>query len=633
MKKIIYLSLLLLAVLPSFAGEGEYAVNKIPEALLKNAHVVIRRNERLVQLKSLDKLVVREKIVMTVLDEKGDPYAYMIEGYDKFTSIESMDGTLYDANGKKLKSVKKGDIKDESNVDDISLMDDHRIKRHNFYYRVYPYTVEYETEVINRESMFYPSWNPVPDEHMAVEHSILVIEVPKDYELRYKCYNCIEPVVTNADKKQYKWELANFAAITKEYASPAWKKIVPYIMLAPSQFQIEDFTGNMSDWSELGKFQSVLNKGRDILPDPVKQKVHQLTDGLSTKEQKVHALYNFLQNNTRYISIQLGIGGWRPFDASSVSSKAYGDCKALSNYMVALLKEANILSYYTLVKAGGDVQDIITEFPSQQFNHVITCIPDGKDTIWLECTSQTEVPGYMGEFTGNRHALLITEQGGKLVSTPTYSYKENVRQRTITAAINEEGHLTAQVRTNYKAVARDRIHQIIHGLSNDRIKEYLKDRIDLPSFEIKQFSYKENRSLLPSVDEQIDLVADHYASISGKRIFITPNLLSKTGTRLDVTEERKYDIELSSESTSIDSVEIALPAGYRLEALSPESKLETKFGKYSSSVKLDGDKLRYYRRFEQYSGHHPAKDYADLAKFYEHVLKADRGRVVLVKNE
>ncbi|MBE7170567.1 MAG: DUF3857 and transglutaminase domain-containing protein [Williamsia sp.] len=632
MKKTLYFSLFFLASLPALAGDGDYAASKIPAALLKNAHVVIRNNERLVQLKSLDKMVIREKMVMTVLDEKGDRFAYMAEAYDKFTSIESMDGTLYDADGKKLKSVRKSEIKDESGTGDNNLADDHRYKHHSFYHKIYPYTVEYETEIIERQSMFYPTWDPVDDEHIAVEHSVIVVEVPKDYVLRYKCYNCVEPVISNGDKKQYKWELANFSAVTLEFASPSWKYIVPYVLIAPSQFQIDDYTGNMTDWNEFGKFSSVLNQGRDVLPDAIKQKVHQLTDGLSTREQKVDALYSYLQNNTHYISIQLGIGGWRPFDAAYVSSKAYGDCKALSNYMVALLKEAGITSYYTLIKAG-EVQDIITEFPSQQFNHVITCVPNGKDTMWLECTSQTKAAGYMGEFTGNRHALLITEQGGRLVSTPSYSYKDNIRQRTIKASINEEGHLTAQVRTNYKAVAGEHIYGMIHQLSNDKIKEYLKEKIDLPNFEITQFSYKENRSQLPSVDESIDLLANHYASISGKRIFVVPNLLSKMNTRLDATEERKYDIELGSENTIVDSVEITVPAGYRLEALSPDTKLEAKFGKYSSFLQLDGNKLRYYRRLEQYKGHYAAKEYSDLAKFYDQVYKADRSRVVLVKNE
>ena len=110
----------------------------------------------------------------------------------------------------------------------------------------------------------------------------------------------------------------------------------------------------------------------------------------------------------QYISIKLGIGGWQPLTAKFVSEKGYGDCKALTNLMMALLKEAGIKSNYVLILAGADENDINTSFPASYFNHVICAVPMAADTVWLECTSQVKDPGYMVSFTGNMHSLILT---------------------------------------------------------------------------------------------------------------------------------------------------------------------------------------------------------------------------------
>ena len=85
-----------------------------------------------------------------------------------------------------------------------------------------------------------------------------------------------------------------------------------------------------------------MQKGRDILPEETKLKVQELTKGMTDPVAIIGVLYNYLQQNTNYVGIQLGIGGWQTYDETYVTTKKYGDCKALSNFMISLLKKKEL---------------------------------------------------------------------------------------------------------------------------------------------------------------------------------------------------------------------------------------------------------------------------------------------------
>lgn len=618
-----------------FANGGGYAVANIAPALINNANAVLRLEEMRFEVSGTRETSLRNHYVITILNEKGDHWAEFSEYYNTHREVISVDGFLYDKDGKLLKKIKKKDLEDLSGVSGGSLMEDTRYKRHNFYYKSYPYTIEYDIEVKNKSTLFFPSWSPQGSESLSVEKSTISIVSSPDYTVRYKAFNYkASPIITEEkNKKIMTWSAKDMPAITRESFSPLWHELTTYVVFGPTDFQVDEYKGNMKDWQDFGKFVHSLKVGRDELPDDVKQKIHSIADNIKNPAEKVARLYEFMQSNTRYISIQLGIGGWQPFPAKDVAAKGYGDCKALTNYMYSILKEVGIPSYYSLIRAGKNANYITEDFPSQQFNHVILSVPIQKDTIWLECTSQTMPAGYLGDFTSDRPALMIDENGGKMVRTPKYGVNQNLQVRNIKAVLENNGTLSTNIHTRYTGMQQDNLHDMINALSKEKVKEILVEQLDFSTYDVNNFDYQEQKSSLPYINESLDITVSNYATITGKRLFILPNVMTRSGRKLNIDSTRKFDIQLGYEYKDMDSVEIELPAGYSIEAMPKDVTIQSKFGNYSSSVKFKDNKLLYYRSIEQNSGRYPAKDYNDLAEFYSAIYKADRNRVVLVKNE
>jgi hypothetical protein len=634
--RIAILGLLLSITFSCVANDSKYPADAISDRLKKAANVVKRMEEVTFRLINTGEAVLYRKYAITVLNENGDKNAVMVEYYDKLRKIISIEGALYDAAGNQQKKMRMKDALDQSAVDDNDLMSDDRKKVHQFYYKTYPYTVEYQVEIKLYSSLFFPAWIPQEDEHFSVEQSSYTLICPSKQSVRFRSFNYRHEPITKEENGQkiMKWEIKELAAITRPYAAPQFRELTTMVYFAPTEFEIQGYKGNMSSWEEFGRFQYSLNLNRDKLPPNIVQTVNQLTAGVTDEKEKVKILYEYLQKNTRYISIQLGIGGWQPFEASFVAQKGYGDCKGLTNYMYSLLKAAGIKANYTLIYAGyGNEERMMTDFPAPYFNHVVLAVPSAKDTLWLECTSQDDPPGYMGGFTGNRKALMITENGGVVVSTPRYGIDENTLVRNISAKLQTDGSLSMKVETIYRGTQQDRPGKLVSSYPKDDIENILQQNLQLASCHINAFKYEPFKFPIPELHEELDITANAYATMSGKRIFITPNILSRSTRKLNEDEIRTVDYVFYSAWRDEDKYEIEIPAGYSVEAAPQDVSIKTRFGTYKCSTKLHGNKIIYHRIVEQFSGRFPASDHGELAKFFGEIYKSDRIRMVLVKND
>ncbi len=608
--------------------------NITAEDITKGANIIINSEEIIFTVTSVGSATTKVKTSVTILNDNGMHRAKLYVPYDKLEKVDYIKATSFDKSGKKIKVLKNSDITDVSAVSNFSVFEDNRVKVANMTYSIYPYTIEFEYQTTSRNMMFYPLWRPVDEEKLAVEKSTFQVLMPQGMPLRYREKNLPAQVKkeTTASHDVYTWQIQKMAPVEREPFGPSFGELVPEVRTAPVAFEVEGYQGNMDSWKSYGQWINKLNSGRDVLPEATKQKLQAMVANAKTPEEKISKIYDHLQSNTRYVSIQLGIGGWQPFEASFVDTKGYGDCKALTNYTQAMLKAVGIDSYQALIRAGDDVTDIATNFPSSQFNHVILCVPTPQDTVWLECTSQVAAAGYTGSFTGDRHALLITPEGGKLVKTPDFKANDNVLKRSAVVKIDETGNATAKVTTIYSGLQQESRDEAIHNLQPDEQRKWLYQQVKVPVFDISNFSLSQEKKRLPQVTENLDLNVRKCATISGKRMFLSPNLMNKWTYTPHPIADRKTEVVREMAFLDEDVVEFELPTGYTLEYQPQEMSYASEFGKYTATVKVEGQKVKYSRTLQMDAGRYSPASYAKLIEFYNNVIKADNQQVVFVKN-
>ena len=633
MRFFIFFLVLLLHYSFSFASAPKYPVSQIPEELKKDMYGVIR--EKVVEFKVLakNKSSFFEREVITVLNENGKSLAYKAIGYDKFDKVISIKAILYDGQGNTIRKFKNSEVYDRSSYDGFSLYSDNRVKYLDLTHNVYPYTFEFEYEIEHRYLYSFPDFRLYQDDEVSIQHTNYTIVYPLGLEPRYKVLNTTEPEkVVEGQNAKLIWNFENVKPNKWERYSPDVEKFVPTVLAGPVEFDFGGYPGRMDTWENYGKWQWTVNQGRDILPESTIQAVKRLTEGKNEFE-KVKVLYEYLQSKTRYVSIQVGIGGLQPFEAKVVDKVGYGDCKALSNYMVALLKVAGIKGYYTTIMAGEGESEVITDFPSDQSNHIIVAVPHEKDTIWLECTSQTNPFGFLGRFTGNRYAMLVSEEGGFLVKTPAYDAEKDVVYRSARVTLSPSGSASAKVITTYRGARYDDDNHVGYftKVPGDEQKKWVQKTTQISTFDIRSFSMSSTtKERNPIAVVELNLNLPNFASASGKRLFLTPNLMNRHTAIPEKIENRRTNVVIRMPYTDIDSIEYQIPDDVYPEFLPEPIIIKSQFGEYESRCTVEQGRVLYSRKLRINHGEFPPESYTELIDFYKAINRADNTKLVFL---
>ncbi len=632
MRSIIFLIILLMG-LCSFS-QTAFPVGPIPDQLKNGANLVVREELINIDVTKQNKLIYNLYQVVTVLNKRGNEQLHLYAQYDDNQKINKLEATFYNIFGKEIDHYKKREFNDMAMADGFSLYNDSRMLYLDYVPTTYPFTVVFTYETESGNTAFIPAWFPLKGYATATQNSVYKLRFDPENKPRFNTKN-LENYSISVEENPTEFILTatDLESIAYETFSPSFLDMAPNVKFSLNKFSLEGVAGKAENWSEFGKWMNEnLLSGVEELPESTIAAVKNLVKNETTNLGKARKIYSFVQDKVRYISIQIGIGGWKPMPASKVDELGYGDCKALTNYTKALLNSVDVPTYYTILYAGDEERNISENFSSLEGNHAILGIPDNENIIWLECTSQKLPFGFGGNFSDDRDVLIVAPEGGKIIHTKKYGFQENLQSNHASVELTANGKVNAIFESSSKGLQYDDKYYLASKNNKELERHYRNKWSYLNGIIIDEIELNNNKEEIV-FDEKLKLKTPNYCSAVGTDLLFCANIFNRFQNVPTRYDERKNALQIKTGFTNIDSLRISLPIGFVAESLPQEKTIEVPFGSYSVNYKRNPDNsIEYVRRFIIKKGIFPSDQYEEFRSFLQTVARNDKAKILLKKN-
>ncbi|MFA7331379.1 MAG: transglutaminase-like domain-containing protein [Candidatus Delongbacteria bacterium] len=594
---------------------------------------VIRSDHSEYEVLDDQRAVLRRQLVLELRNAAGSQrHASWSTWEDSFRSCTRFKAQIRDSSGRVVQRFDKGDLHRESASDDPAQHRDDVLVWGDFRWGRYPHTLELETEIAFQSLFFCPSWDPQAE--IPVQAASFTLLNPRHLPFRTRLLGCAPDSVqtADADSSRICWSLRDLPPRLREPGMPGEDRQTLGLRLVPDRFQLGGVAGSFASWSTLANWFRELARGRAQLDPATRLAVREQVAGLATPREQVAALYSHLQRHTRYVSIQLGVGGWQPHSAQHVHEVRYGDCKDLSFYMIALLEAVDIPAWPALVRTR-ERGALRPDFPSNEFNHLIACVPLGADTLWLECTSDELAAGELPPSDEGLQVLLIGESGGALVGTPQSAADANRWIGQLSAQLEPTGRAALAGRLEGRGQPARVLRGALRPLRAAERVRWLQDWLEpcFPGLELQAGPE------LTGADEigrplalEFRAASAHWAQRLGPRWRVAPfRLQAVRRAELPAAGPRRYALELESAFWQTDTVRVALPAGYRLEAAPESREIRWALGSYRADYQVTEAGLLATREYRLEQRRIPADAYEEYRRFLQAVCQQDEAGFIL----
>jgi hypothetical protein len=390
-------------------------------------------------------------------------------------------------------------------------------------------------------------------------------------------------------------------------------------------------------WSDVARWYAGLSHDRYTVTPALDERLAEVVRGQPTRDDSLRAVYRWVAQDFRYVSVSLGLAGYQPRMPAAVLETKYGDCKDKATLFVALARRMGFHAYPVLLNLSGGVDSTLPT--TQQFNHMIAAVERPGGYTYLDLTADVIPVGLLPPSENGEFALVVHPDGrGEAVKLPLDSIAANRSFDVVTGELSPDGIFTGRLtRTRLggtQFALREALSRNVTPTERDAIARNMANS-EFDGAAGDSLELFDGRDLKATARISLVIRNGKAASSAGATTILSMPLLPVVTPRMVAEVEahvpRRFPIDASAVFGSADGVSefrVTLPEGWK--ARLPESvDAASVFGHYSTTYEQNGRVLRVVRRTVGARGIYAPDKVGELLAFLRAVARDDARYIVL----
>ncbi len=402
------------------------------------------------------------------------------------------------------------------------------------------------------------------------------------------------------------------------------------LMPGPTETTAHVHVSTYQRWEDVARWYWGLIEDQLVLDDRLRQVAREALRKAPNLERRVERLYEWVLEHTRYVAMEFGIHGYKPYRVTDVARRGFGDCKDKASLLYALLREANVEAHIVLLRTRRNGAVAPEPASLAVFDHAIVYVP--ALDLYLDGTAEHSGPGELPPMDQGAMVLHVAPGVGQLRTTPILPATRHLEAERWDLRVARDGSAKGRVTLHWEGTAAPiwRRELEAEGTRLQRIERTLQRRF--PGLRVERLRMQGAMTRTRPVEVEAEARVPHLAQRAESTLEVPMWAGESLLEAFASSPRRHHALELVPRRTLHRTLRIRPESGLRVRALPRQGRpvrIDSPFGRFEARFQREGDVVVMNLQITLEAERVPVERYPAFRDWLRAVEHATRAPLVL----